>query len=205
MAVFFEVMDDFECRELGLGRADAQIVERTNIIPNVTPGVGRGSGCRNRYARLVSTTRVTRHIRAPRSRVYRALLDPAAVRQWMVPDQMTSRIHSFEPRTGGTFRISLTYDRPTSAGKTTAQTDTFHGRFVELVPDSKVVQAVEFDSDDPSMASEMTITHTLLDADGGTDLVGVHENLPPGVPPADNELGWRMSIDKLAALVELEP
>jgi NADPH:quinone reductase-like Zn-dependent oxidoreductase len=30
----------------------------------------------------------------------------------------------------------------------------------------------------------------------------VFENLPPGVSPADNELGWRMSIDKLAELVE---
>lgn len=152
----------------------------------------------------MSTTRVTRHIRAPRSRVYRALLDPLAVQLWMVPDQMTSRIHSFEAHTGGAFRISLTYDEPTTAGKTSDRTDTFHGRFVVLVPDSKVVQAVEFDSDDPSMAGEMTITYTLMDADGGTDLVGVHENLPPGVPTADNELGWRMSIDKLAALVEAE-
>ncbi len=50
----------------------------------------------------------------------------------------------------------------------------------------------------------MTITYTLFDADGGTDLVGVHENLPPGVPSADNEVGWRMSIDKLAALAEIE-
>ncbi|MGH3765005.1 MAG: hypothetical protein ACRDS0_29735 [Pseudonocardiaceae bacterium] len=31
---------------------------------------------------------------------------------------------------------------------------------------------------------------------------GLHENLPSGVPPADNELGWRMSLDKLARLVE---
>ncbi len=122
----------------------------------------------------------------------------------MVPEQMTSHIHSFEPRRGGAFRISLTYDVPTTAGKTNDRTDTFHGRFVELVPDTKVVQAVEFESDDPSMAGEMTITYTLSDAEGGTDLVGVHENLPPGVPPADNELGWRMSIDKLAALVEIE-
>ena len=136
--------------------------------------------------------------------MYRALLDPLAVQLWMVPDQMTSRIHSFEAHTGGAFRISLTYDEPTTAGKTSDRTDTFHGRFVVLVPDSKVVQAVEFDSDDPSMAGEMTITYTLMDADGGTDLVGVHENLPPGVPTADNELGWRMSIDKLAALVEAE-
>jgi hypothetical protein len=67
-----------------------------------------------------------------------------------------------------------------------------------------MVQAVEFESDDPSMAGEMTITYTLADADGGTDIVGVHENLPPGVAPADNELGWRMSLDKLAKLVERE-
>jgi uncharacterized protein YndB with AHSA1/START domain len=115
---------------------------------------------------------------------------------------MTSEIHRFEAHEGGTFRISLTYDAPTTAGKTTAQTDTFHGRFVRLVPDTEVVELVEFESDDPEMAGEMTITYTLTDADGGTDLAGVHENLPAAVAPADNELGWRMSIDKLARLVE---
>ena len=118
---------------------------------------------------------------------------------------MTSEIHSFDARDGGTFRISLTYDAPTTAGKTDSQTDTFHGRFVELVPNTKVVQAVEFESDDASMAGEMTITYTLADAGGGTDLVGFHENLPRGVRPEDNELGTRMSLDKLAALVERDP
>ena len=152
----------------------------------------------------MSTTRVTRHIRAPRSRVYRALLDPNAVQQWMVPDQMSSDIHSFDAREGGTFRISLTYEVPTIAGKTTSQTDTFHGRFVKLVPDTEMVQAVEFESDEPSMAGEMTVTYTLADADGGTDIVGLHENVPRGVAPADNELGWRMSVDKLANLVETQ-
>ena len=39
-------------------------------------------------------------------------------------------------------------------------------------------------------------------AGGGTDRDGVYENLPPGVSPADNELGWNMSIAKLAKLVE---
>jgi uncharacterized protein YndB with AHSA1/START domain len=130
------------------------------------------------------------------------LLDPKAVQQWMVPDEMTSEVHSFDAREGGTFRISLTYDEPTTAGKTTSQTDTFHGRFVKLVPDTEMIQAVEFESDDPSMAGEMTITYTLADADGGTEVVGVHENIPPGVAPADNELGFRMSLDKLAELVE---
>jgi uncharacterized protein YndB with AHSA1/START domain len=150
----------------------------------------------------VSTTRITRHIRAPRSRVYRALLDPESVQRWMVPDHMTSRVHAFEAREGGTFRISLTYDTPTTAGKTSAQTDSFHGRFMRLVPDTEVVEAIEFETDDPAMQGEMTITYRLADAGGGTDLVGLHENLPPGVPPADNELGWGMSIEKLAKLVE---
>lgn len=120
----------------------------------------------------------------------------------MVPDQMTSRVHVFEAKEGGTFRISLTYDAPTTTGKTSAQTDTFHGRFLRLVPDTEVVQIVDFETDDPAMKGEMTITYTLADAVGGTDLVGLHENLPAGVSPADNELGWSMSIDKLARLVE---
>jgi hypothetical protein len=52
------------------------------------------------------------------------------------------------------------------------------------------------------MAGEMTISMTLVDADGGTEIVAVHGNLPPGLSPADNELGRRMSLGKLAALVE---
>src|SRR5207244_2667086 len=150
----------------------------------------------------VSTTRASRHIRAPRPVVYRALLDADAVQQWMVPDGMTSEVHSFDGREGGMFRISLTYELPTTAGKTSAQTDTFHGRFVRLVPDTEVVQAVEFETDDPSMQGEMTITYALADADDGTTVTGIHEHLPPGVAPADNELGWSMSMGKLAQLVE---
>ena len=151
----------------------------------------------------MSTTRLSRHIRAPRGRVYEALTDAGAVQRWMVPDTMTSHVHSFDAREGGTFRVSLTYDAPADTGKTSAQTDTYHGRFVRLVPGEEVVQVVEFETADPALQGEMTITFTLAEAaDGGTDVVGVHENLPPGVPPEDNELGWSISLGKLARLVE---
>ena len=150
----------------------------------------------------MSTTRVLRHIRAPRARVYRALLDAESVQQWMVPDQMTSCVHLFEAREGGRIRISLTYDRPDAAGKTDPHTDSFSGRFERLRPDTEVVQSIEFETDDPAMQGKMTITYTLSDADGGTVVIGLHENLPPGVAPADNELGWSMSLAKLARLVE---
>jgi uncharacterized protein YndB with AHSA1/START domain len=150
----------------------------------------------------MSSTRVTRHIAAPRAAVYRALLDATAVQTWMVPDGMTSHVHAFESREGGAFRISLTYDAPTGTGKTTAHTDTYHGRFVRLVPDDEVVEVVEFETADPAMRGEMTITISLADADGGTDVVAVHDDLPPGLSAADNETGWRMSLAKLAAFVE---
>jgi uncharacterized protein YndB with AHSA1/START domain len=152
----------------------------------------------------MATTQVSMQIRAPRARVYEALLDGSAVQRWMVPDGMTSEVHRFDAVEGGTFRISLTYDLPTDAGKTTAQTDSYHGRFARLVPDTEVVQVVEFETDDPALQGEMTITYRLADApDGsGTEVTGTHENLPSGVAPEANELGWRMSLSKLAALVE---
>lgn len=150
----------------------------------------------------MSTTRLRRHVKAPRASVYRALIDARAVATWMVPDGMTSHVHAFEGREGGTFRISLTYDAPTGVGKTSAHTDTYHGRFVKLVPDERVAQVIEFETENPAMRGEMTVSFTLTDADGGTDVFAVHDDVPPGVPPADNELGWSLSLAKLAALVE---
>jgi Activator of Hsp90 ATPase homolog 1-like protein len=52
------------------------------------------------------------------------------------------------------------------------------------------------------LRGEMTITIALAGADGGTDVIAVHDGLPPGLSAADNEVGWRMSRAKLATLVE---
>lgn len=120
----------------------------------------------------------------------------------MVPTGMSSEVHEFEPREGGAFRISLTYDEPTGIGKTTARTDTYHGHFVKLVQDVQVVEVVKFEASDPALQGEMTITISLTDAAGGTDVLAVHDGLPPGLPLADNELGWKESLAKLAALVQ---
>jgi uncharacterized protein YndB with AHSA1/START domain len=150
----------------------------------------------------VSSTRIRRRVNAPRAVVYRAFLEARAVATWMVPTGMTSHVHAFDAREGGSFRISLTYDAPTGTGKTTASTDTYHGRFVKLVTNELVVEAVEFETEDPAMRGEMTITIALSDADGGTEILAVHDGLPPGLPAADNEAGWQSSLAKLAALVE---
>jgi uncharacterized protein YndB with AHSA1/START domain len=151
----------------------------------------------------VSSTRISRRVNAPRAIVYRALLDARSVATWKVPTGMTSHLHVFDPREGGSFRISLTYEEPTRTGKTTAHIDTYHGRFVKLVTNEQVVEVVEFETTDPEIRGEMTITISLVDAEGGgTDVLAEHDGLPPGVPVGDNEAGWREALAKLAALVE---
>lgn len=142
-----------------------------------------------------------RHIRAPRARVYAALVTPADYQRWMVPDNMTSHIHELDARPGGRLRVSLTYT-DASAGKSGSHTDTYHGRFVELVPGERVVQTIEFETAKPEMQGVMTITFALLDDLGGTRLSARHVGLPRGVKPSDNQLGWSMSLKKLAALCE---
>lgn len=151
-----------------------------------------------------SSTRVSRIIRAPRKAVYRACLDPDALAIWRVPDNMEGHMHAFDAREGGVFRMSLTYRDPQQSpgGKSSHDTDTFQGRFVELVPDEKIVEAIEFESRDPGFAGEMKITTSLADAAGGTEVTVLCQDIPAGIRPEDNETGCRQSLDKLASLLE---
>jgi uncharacterized protein YndB with AHSA1/START domain len=150
----------------------------------------------------MTQTRAVRLIRAPRESVYRALVDGNAVGAWRVPDGMTAVVHTFDARIGGRFRVSLTYESPDGRGKTTDATDTYHGRFVELVPNERVVEEFEFEISDPAFGGPMRMTTTLIDADGGTDVEVLHDGLPPGVSAQDNEIGTQMALGKLAVLVE---
>lgn len=153
----------------------------------------------------MSTTRLQQFVKASPHRVYQALVDRDAVQQWMVPDGMTSKVLEYDVSEGGKFRISLTYDDATSAGKSGGHTDTYHGTFFALVPDSKVVQLLEFETDDPAMQGPMTVTFSLNEEAAGTLIDAVHEGVPAGVKPEDNELGWRISMGKLAKFLESSP
>jgi uncharacterized protein YndB with AHSA1/START domain len=152
------------------------------------------------------TTRVARRVKAPRAAVYAALVDADAIAKWRAPDGMRCHVHEFDAREGGAFRVSLVYDLPTGAGKSEERTDTYHGRFVRLVPGEEMVEEIEFETGDARFQGLMTMTTTLTDKGpaGGTDVLVVHEGLPDGVPAPDNETGTRMALAHLAALVEAD-
>jgi uncharacterized protein YndB with AHSA1/START domain len=149
----------------------------------------------------VYSSAVVGRVPASRAVVYQALLDPAAIAQWRVPDGMTGEVHELQPYVGGRIRMSLTYDDPASAGKSGGATDTYSGTYVELVPDERVVERVAFESDDAELDGEITMTTSLRDAAGGTEVEIRMDGLPDAVPADQNELGSRMALDKLARLV----
>lgn len=150
------------------------------------------------------STRISQHIKAPRSAVYQALLDPDAIARWRVPAGMRAHVHEFDAREGGSFRVSLTYDSPDATGKSAAHTDTYHGHFQRLVPDEQVVEVLEFETEDSALSGTMTMTTTLTDVGGGTEVLIVHEGIPDAIPAEANETGTRMALANLAALVEAD-
>jgi uncharacterized protein YndB with AHSA1/START domain len=96
------------------------------------------------------TDAASRVIAAPLERVYAALVDPEALTSWLPPQGMSGRFERFDARSGGSYRLVLTYaDASTARGKTTADSDVVEARFVNVVPGARVVQAVDFVSDDP--------------------------------------------------------
>jgi uncharacterized protein YndB with AHSA1/START domain len=132
------------------------------------------------------------------------MLDPRAVASWRPPKGMKAQIFTFEPRQGGTFRMSFIYADAGHAtpGKTSEHADVFRGRFAELVPGERIVEEVEFESDDPAFAGTMTIVTTLAAVPGGTEVTFRCENVPHGIGLEDHQVGMASTLANLAAFTE---
>lgn len=136
----------------------------------------------------------SRTILATPCAIFRAFLDPESVASWRPPIGMTAKILAFDPREGGGYRMAFIYDDGKSRGKSTENADIFEGRFVTLEPDSKIVEAVSFESDDPAFAGTMTITTTLVPVSDGTKVTFTAENVPSGISEQDHRGGMLSTL-----------
>src|SRR5918994_1159277 len=124
------------------------------------------------------TDRASRVIAALPDQVYAALVSPEALTAWLPPRGMTGTFDRFDARPGGSYRLVLRYaDASVSRGKASADTDIVESRFIDLVPGVRVVQAVDFVSDDPAYAGTMTMTWQVAAVDGGTRLDIIADNV----------------------------
>jgi uncharacterized protein YndB with AHSA1/START domain len=159
-----------------------------------------GSVVNTRNKRADTASRI---IRASPQKLFEAFLDPEAIASWLPPAGMRGRIDAFEPHAGGLFRITLTYESAYAAvGKTSDHSDVVEGRFVELVPNKRIVQAFEFQSDRREFAGMMTMTWTFTTAPDGTEVTIVCENVPEGIREQDHIEGFRSTLENLAAYTE---
>jgi uncharacterized protein YndB with AHSA1/START domain len=152
---------------------------------------------------MTRTDTASRVIAAPVEQVYAALVDPNALLAWLPPAGMTGRFERFDLRPGGSYRMVLTFvDASTGRGKATAESDVVRARFVEIVPDERVVQAVDFVTDDPAYAGTMTMTWEVASVEGGTRIAIRAEDVPDGISAEDHAAGMSSSLANLAAYVE---
>jgi uncharacterized protein YndB with AHSA1/START domain len=149
------------------------------------------------------TDRGSRVIAASLERVWAALTDPGALLAWLPPGGMTGRFERFDARPGGSYRMVLTYSDASGApGKASADSDIVEARFVDIVPGERIVQAVNFVSDDPANAGTMIMTWQVAAVDAGTRVDIIAQDVPDGISAEDHAAGLASSLTKLAAYLE---
>ena len=104
---------------------------------------------------------VRRHFDAPVPQVFKAWSQAELFRQWWVPESfgMTLLSCEIDARTGGTYRLVFSHpdlDQPMA----------FHGRYIEVVPDARMVWTNEEGGEDGAVS-----TVTFEAVDGGTLVV----------------------------------
>ena len=145
------------------------------------------------------TDRASLVVAAPVSRVFAALIDRDDLLAWLPPRGMTGTFERFDPRPGGSYRLVLTYDDPSCApGKSSADSDIVEVRFLDIAPDARVVQAVDFVADDPAFAGTMTMTWNVQADEGGALVEIIADDVPDGISAEEHAEGLASSLQNLA-------
>ena len=144
---------------------------------------------------MPSTIRLHRVLATSPQKVYRAFLEADAMAKWLPPNGFTCTVHHFEPKVGGTFKMSF-------RNFTTGNSHSFGGEYVELVPGERLRYTDRFD--DPNLPGEIQVTVALKKVSCGTEMNITQEGVPSVIPAESCYLGWQESLVQLAKLVEAE-
>lgn len=144
---------------------------------------------------MANTVRLHRVLKAPVSRVFRAFSQPEAKATWLPPFGFICKVHSFEFKEGGNYKMSFT-------NFTNDQSHSWTGTFTKIKTNETLVYKDKFD--DANLPGEMTVTISFKEVICGTELTITQEGIPEMIPTEMCYLGWQESLIKLAQLVEPE-
>jgi len=140
-----------------------------------------------------NTVRLHRVFATKPEKLFRAFLDADAMAKWLPPHGFTCKVHHFNGKVGGTFRMSFT-------NFTTGNSHAFSGEYLEIVPSERIRYTDKFD--DPNLPGVIEVTVNLRAVACGTEINIEQANLPTVIPVESCYLGWQQSLNQLAALVE---
>ena len=146
------------------------------------------------------THRARRTISAPAETLYRSLVEPELLEDWLAPDGARLKVEHLDAQPGGAYRFVLNFD--SYRGKSGDKTDVVEGRFVALGPFELVQTESDFVSDDPAFAGTMRMSWRFTPVARGTLVEVVAENVPPGITAEEHEPALAASLANLARYAE---
>ena len=136
--------------------------------------------------------KISRIIRAPAERIYKAFLDPDAMAKWLPPHGFTGKVTESDVRVGGHYKMTFT-------NFTTGNSHSFSGKYLELTPNTKIRYTDQFD--DPSMPEIMETIIEFQPTQAGTRVLITQKGLSPKMPIDFATAGWQESLQLLEQLV----
>jgi uncharacterized protein YndB with AHSA1/START domain len=143
-----------------------------------------------------NTVKLHRVFKTTPEKIYKAFLNPAAMCKWLPPHGFTGTVHEMDARVGGTYRMSF-------ENFGTGSSHAFGGKYLELVPNEKIVNTDRFD-DDVNLPGEMITTVEIKPVMVGTEVHITQAGIPSAIPVEACYLGWQESLTLLGQLVEPE-
>jgi uncharacterized protein YndB with AHSA1/START domain len=137
---------------------------------------------------------IERDLDAPVDVVWAMWTDPEHFRQWYGPDGAAIPVADLDVRVGGPRLVCMEVVTPEGPVQMW-----FAGEHREVVERRRLVYTEsESDADGTPASPPTVVTVELEDLGGRTRVVLTHAGVAPDSPGA---MGWRMALDKLAALV----
>ena len=154
-----------------------------NLMAHVT---SHGEVMRVDFADTSPEVRLSMHVEAPPAKVFRALIEPECLNQWMAKDA------SVEPRVGGSWDLGWTPpEERTGPGM----------EILELIPDEKLTVSWPDWRGDTSVPTQ-SVTWELEEVDGGTQVTLIHSGFVRAVDVSDYPFGWGHFLGQLKGVAE---
>jgi uncharacterized protein YndB with AHSA1/START domain len=110
---------------------------------------------------------ITREFDAPKHLVWRAWTEPELIKRWWCGERGSMVSAEVDLRVGGSWRYVMTANGDFEVA--------FHGTFLEIVPDRRLVNTEVFEGAPDSGADDSIVTLTFTEKDGRTTLTQLLE------------------------------